>query len=146
MTISSSPLHTDCIQRVYNVDYHEKFQPRLFIIDMNSTRTLLAFPYFVTELNNRTDYEIENGLANNRMSRPANSKLKFKGSGLYHYKVTVVKSGHTFCDLQTYFIIFISNEPLPDPAQDLVRTMTSFCFGSGLFALFLLKYYHPSKK
>ncbi len=146
MTFSSSPFHSDCIQRVYKVDYHETFQPRLYLLDENSTKTWLEFPYYLTEVNNRSDYAIKNPVHGKHMSVAAKSSLEFTASGLYHFKINVVKSGYTFCDLEAYFVVFVTDEPLPDPAQDLVRAMTSFCFGSILLTVFLLNYYHPNRK
>ncbi len=146
MKFSSFPSHSDCIQRVYSIDYTQFFKPYVFVVYANGSETILSFPYTVTEINNRSDYLILNNLGPNLMSMPAQSEIDFKGSGLFHFRIDVVKSGYTFCDLQAYFIFFVSDEPLPEPTQDLVRAMTSFCFASVLLSLFLYNYYSPNKK
>ncbi|XP_065071427.1 uncharacterized protein LOC135696077 [Rhopilema esculentum] len=140
-TISSRPDETDCIQRVFKVYFMEEFTPKLFVVDRDGTRTDLKFPYCITELNERKDYSIENKVRPGCMSAAKKSALKFDGSGLFHFRVNVIKSGYTFCDLQTYFIIFVADAPMPYPAQELVRAMTSFCFGSIILFVFLINFH-----
>ena len=139
MTYSSLPAHSDCIQRAYILGFYEKLKPRLYVSYINGTRTRLTFPYYLYEVNNRTDYKIKHAI--NQSQYGANSSLELKASGLYHFKVTVVKPGYTFCDLEAYFIIFVANAPLPHPVLELVRVMTAICFGTALLVVFLLKYH-----
>ena len=141
MTISVQPDQSDCIQRAYRVFFVEQFIPRLFLIDSDGTKSRLAFPYCITEVNDRKDFTIENKVSRNCMSTAKNSSLKFDGSGLFHFKVKASQAGNTFCDLVTYFIVFVDDAPMPYPAQDLVRAMTSFCFGSMILCTFLLHYH-----
>lgn len=141
MTISVQPSHSDCIQRTYKIFFVEEFIPQLLVINGDGTKSRLTFPYCITEINDRKDFTIMNKASDKCMSTSKKSSLKFDGSGLFHFKVKANKSGNTFCDLETYFMVFVADAPMPHPAQDLVRAMTSFCFGSIILCTFLLHYH-----
>ena len=141
MTISVDPEFSDCIQRAYRVSSEEKFIPKLYLIHSNGKKSPLSFPYCLTEVNNRTDFTINNKVSTNCLSMQRNSSLKFKAAGLFHFKVTPNKPVHSFCELDTHFLVFVASTTLPSPSKDLVRVMTAFCFGTIILCTFWLHYY-----
>ena len=140
MTISSEPSHSDCIQRAFKIYYKEEFTPSLFIVDSSYNKTKLTFPYCIFEINDRVDWDIDD-LDVNCVSSLAAGIWRFHGSGLFHFEVTVTKSGYTFCDLKTHFIIFVADAPILHPAETIVRVVTAFCFGSMILCVFLLNFH-----
>ena len=141
MTVSDNPKHSDCIQRAYQVFFPELFEPQLYVIDGSSVRLSLASPYCIKEVNGRKDFIIRNKVSTNCMSISKKSRIKFDGSGLFHFTVQAVKSNNTFCDLETNFLVFVADSTLPHLAKSLVRAMTSFCFGTVILCTFLIHYH-----
>ena len=141
MMISVLPEQSDCIQRAYKISFEEEFVPILFFIDSAGKKSNLSFPYCLTEVNNREEFTISKAVSANCLSLQKKSSLKFTAPGLFHFKVTANKVGYTFCNLETYFLVFVASTNLPVPSKDLVRAMTAFCFGALILCTFWFHYY-----
>ena len=141
MTISVQPELSDCIQRAYRIYLEETFVPKLFLVDAAGTKSNLSFSYCLDEVNNRDEFTISKGVSANCLSMQKKSSIKFDAPGLFHFKVTVDKLGNTFCNLETYFLVFVAKAYLPDPSKSLVRAMTAFCFGALILCTFWFHYY-----
>jgi len=133
---------------VYRLVYPEKLVPRFLIQHQHGRqRSTFLQPLRLTELNSRTDYtlidsaRIEDGTE--VTSTVLNTSIELEGSGLYHFKAEILLKNTSFCNLQTQFIVYVDNTPLPHPADDIVRAYTAFVFGFVLLALFLYQYYKP---
>ena len=111
---------------------------------VNNNLTQVTIPYLVTELNNRTDFEILDGETGFNVLNSL-SAIHFFGSGLYHFSAEITKTDLSFCKMKTEFTVYIDGVPLAYPAQDLVRAITALLFGGVMFAVFLFKLYGADK-
>ena len=141
LTFSALPAYTDCIQRAYRIFSLETLRPRISVRDARGVKKPLPFPYCISELNNRSDYTLQNMVNASCLSIQRNSTLKFKGSGLFHFKVTANQPHFTFCNLQTYFLVYVESTKLPYPGQELVMVMTAFVLGFVILCTFWVYFY-----
>ena len=141
MTYSVLPAYTDCIQRAYRIFSLDTLRPRISVRDARGNKKTLPFPYCLSEINNRSDYTMQNAVNSSCLSMKRNSTIRFIGSGLFHFKVTANQPNFTFCNLQTYFLVYVESTKLPYPAKDLVMVMTAFILGFILLCTFWVYYY-----
>ena len=71
-----------------------------------------------------------------------NSSIKFKGSGLYHFKIQPVNANVSFCKLEAEFLLYVDGTPFAHPIDEIAQTFTAFLFGFILLGLFV---YHSYK-
>ena len=149
MATSSRISQSDCISRAYRLIYREKFVPRLFLQRKSGESSLFSELLKLTELNSRSDFTLTDSVASDGIdeliSIYSNTSIELKGSGLYHFKLDVLRENISFCDFQTEFLIYVDGAPLPYPIDDVIRACTAFVFGFILLALFLYQYLKPSK-
>ena len=147
-TISTDVDQSDCISKVYRLVYPEKLVPSFFIQHQSGKQSLkFRETLRLSEVNLRTDYTLIDSVRTKDgievISTSHNTSIELEGSGLYHFKAEILQKNTSFCDLQTQFVVYVDNTPLPHPADDIVRAYTAFVFGFVLLALFLYQYYKP---
>lgn len=151
MEVSTQVIHSDCITTVYRLLYGETLIPT-FDIWQGGKSEKLAFPYYLTELNRRTDFDIIHGskhiepsLEKMFLEPTQNSCIEFKGSGLFHFRAHVVQKEYTFCLLTDEFLVYIDDTPLAHPTQDIVRTCTGMAFACLLYLVYMWNFYGKNK-
>ena len=104
----------------------------------------LKYQYIITEVNNRTDFMHENYIKMNgvhAMSVGKNSRVKFAGPGLYHFRIELLDKSVSFCDLKTEFIVYVDKAPLPQHIMHIVRASAVSLFAGIIFCVFLCYFY-----
>ena len=151
METSSYEMHSDCITTVYRLLYSETLKPTFQVLQEGNTKTL-AFPYYLTELNRRKDFEIFHisTLTITNLQVPIlepsqSSFIEFKGSGLFHFRAHIVQQGFTFCSLTDEFLVYVDETPLAHPVQDIVRTCTGMAFACLLYVVYMWKFYGKNR-
>ncbi|EDO49139.1 predicted protein [Nematostella vectensis] len=145
--VSSLVQHSDCIEVVYRLLFDEKLTPRFLVLREGREAETLTSPYYLEELNNRSDFEIVN--SSNKtvlqqavvMEQAKNSSIYFYGSGLFHFRAFAVQENYTFCDLEAEFLVFVDETPLPYPAKDIIRACTAMGFFTLLYVLYLWNFH-----
>ena len=116
---------------------------------------LFLDPYYVVELNQRSDYTVLESLTLSisddkssvtGLQYELNSSIEFSGGGLYHFRAYAIKNDYTHCDLMDEFIVFIDEVPLPNPSRDVVRLTTGMLFTTCLFFTYLWYLYCSNER
>ena len=153
ITMSRLVAFSDCITTVYRLLYGEVFRPNFTIIQDDTITKRFVDPYYLVELNQRSDFQILRGTTISArqstitaLQDRLNSSLEFSGGGLYHFRAYAVKEGYTLCDLTDEFIVFIDELPLPNPARDVVRFTTAMLFVTSSFFAYLWFLYYSDQR
>ncbi|XP_071802206.1 cation channel sperm-associated auxiliary subunit beta-like isoform X2 [Asterias amurensis] len=154
MKLSSLERYTDCRQRAYRLLHPGKLALKFHIVEDEKKTVELGEPYVITlnEVNGRADYIVEGEsnpsldkissdltsviLNESQLIDPSTVKLILTGSGLYHFRATVIQ-GFSYCRLQDEVQVYIDMAPLPNPTQMIVIAVTSVVIGGVLFSVYL---------
>ena len=153
LRMSSLVGHSDCVNTVYRLIFRETFKPKFTIVQDDAAAKLFQDPYYLVELNLRSDYQVLRGTkmsvsgdeTKTVLQDSLNSSLEFSGSGLYHFRAYGVKKGYTLCELSDEFIVFVDDMPLPHPVREIVRVATAMVFVAVSFLAYLWFFYLSKK-
>lgn len=139
---------SDCIEVVTAVPWRQMFIPQ-FVLSINDDfgeqiSTPFELQYTIEEVNGRTDYCFNTTAVDCSSKQQVSSFLltgsnyvgiKFSGAELFHFHVTVQTP--SYCDLQTEFIVWAHNPPLPQSIVWVVMSSTATAIALILLAGFL---------
>ncbi|XP_038046722.1 uncharacterized protein LOC119720928 [Patiria miniata] len=154
MKMSSLQRNTDCRERAYRLVHPGKLSMRFQILEAEKEPIELVEPYVITvkEINGRQDYSVEDESTpsldkmkellteqignTSRLINPATVRLILTGSGLYHFRASVIR-GFSYCNLEDEVQVYVDKAPLPNPTQMIVITVISVVIGGVLFSVYL---------
>ncbi|XP_077179614.1 cation channel sperm-associated auxiliary subunit beta-like [Paroedura picta] len=157
MKLSFYVAFSDCKEKAIRMKYPIVKLPLSFTVENEDGSVNLSSPYFViiTEVNNRTNWEISGTNATSSMLKmrnylghrlkktlynPDGLTLSIHGSELFHFRVTTIP-GISFCSLFDEFQIYVDDAPLAFPGEYLITSLTAVVVGSAIFMAFILQVY-----
>ncbi|RKP18919.1 hypothetical protein ROZALSC1DRAFT_29427, partial [Rozella allomycis CSF55] len=132
MTFKS--IFSDCISKVYPVDYYSHYNPELGLFeDGHLTSTSSAATYILEEVNGRKDYcfTTSNNCSDfasvSSLPISPNTSIIWMGAELYHFKVFLIDG--SYCNLQTEFMVYVINSPVSETTLNASLAMTTAVIG-----------------
>ncbi|XP_060118313.1 cation channel sperm-associated auxiliary subunit beta-like [Heteronotia binoei] len=157
MKLSFFVAFSDCKEKAIRMKYPISNLPLSFTIENEEGSVNLSSPYYVTitEINNRTNWEISGTNATSSMLKmrnyfgnrlketlynPDGLTLSIYGSELFHFRVSAIP-GVSFCSLFDEFQIYVDDAPLAFPGDYLITSLTAVVIGFIIFVAFILQAY-----
>ncbi|KAL7754410.1 hypothetical protein RI367_000391 [Sorochytrium milnesiophthora] len=132
---------SDCINATMWSNYGNSFVPVFQVAQKNRALRPLTAPFLVVEMNNRTDWCINECTSASSQQIQAtiypaqSSSIVWQGGGLYHFRVYAPVSDS--CNITTDVPIFVLNAPTRSSVQQTIMAITATIFALSLLSIYL---------